>query len=91
MSRFLARDVQSVTGKNLLFIQEHSGLSPWTASQGRLRDALVADEAVDDPPQDRWRLKYLWSLLSQRREAINLALEKEESRLTKLIDSHVAN
>ena len=91
MSRFLARDVQSVTGKNLLYIQEHSGLSPWTASQGGLRAALVADEAVDVPPQDLWRLKYLCTLLSQRREANNMALEEEESRLTKLIDSLVAN
>ena len=91
LSRFLARDVQSVTGRNLQYIQEATGLSPWTTSKRRLRDALVAGELVDVPPQDRWRLPYLNSLLSQRREAINLALEEEDKRLSKLIDSLVAN
>ena len=91
LSRFLARDVQSVTGKNLQYIQEATGLSPWTTSKRRLRDALVAGELADVPPQDRWRLPYLNSLLSQRREAINLALEEEDKRLSKLIDSLVAN
>ena len=75
----------------MFYIHEHYGLSPWTASQGGLRAALVADEVVDVPPQDLWRLKYLCTLLSQRREANNMALEEEESRLTKLIDSLVAN
>ena len=87
LSRFLARDVQSVTGKNLQYIQEATGLSPWTTSKRR----LVAGELADVPPQDRWRLPYLNSLLSQRREAINLALEEEDKRLSKLIDSLVAN
>ena len=41
--------------------------------------------------QDRWYLPYLKSLLSQRRKAINLALEEEDKRLSKLIDSLVAN
>jgi hypothetical protein len=91
LSRLLARDIQSVTGKNLQYIYDASGLSPWTASYGRLRDALVAGEVVEVPLQDRWRLPYLSSLLSQRREAHNLALEEEENRLTKLIDSLVAN
>ena len=91
LSRFLARDVQSVTGRNIQYIQEATGLSPWTTSKRRLRDALVAGELVDVPPQDRWRLPYLNSLLSQRREAINLALEEEENRLSNLIDSLVAN
>ena len=42
LSRFLARDVQSVTGKNIQLLFELTGLNPWTAYQTRLRDALVA-------------------------------------------------
>ena len=91
LSRFLARDVQSVIGKNLQYIFEESGLSPWTASQCGLRAALVAGELVQVLPQDRWRLPYLRSLLRQRREAHTDALDDEETRLTELIDSLVAN
>ena len=53
--------------------------------------ALIAGEAVEVPLEDRWRLPYLSSLLSQRGEAHNLALEELEDILTKLIDSLVAN
>ena len=91
LSRFLARNVQSNTGKNLQYIQEETGLSPWFACRGGLRDALVAGEVVGVLPQDRWRIPYLGSLLSQRREARTLALEEEEKRLSQLIDSLVAN
>ena len=91
LSRFLARNIQSTTGKNLQYIQEETGLSPWSAPRRGLRDALVAGEVAEVLPQDRWRLPYLGSLLSQRREARKLALEEEEKRLTKLIDSLVAN
>ena len=91
MSRLLARDIQSVTGKNLQYIYDASGLNPWTVSQGRLKAALVAGEVAEVPLQDRWRLAYLRSLLSQRRVAHSLALDEEETRLTKLIDSLVAN
>ena len=47
LSRFLARDVQSVTGKNLQLLLELTGLNPWTASQAKLRDVLAAEEAVE--------------------------------------------
>ena len=33
LSRLLARDIQSVTGKNLQLIADVSGLNPWTASK----------------------------------------------------------
>ena len=78
LSRILARDVQSVTGKNLQLIYDVSGLNPWTASKGRLKSALIAGEAVEVPQQDRWRLPYLCSLLSQRGQAQNQALEEHE-------------
>ena len=91
LSRYLARDVQSVTGKNLNYIQEATGLNPWVAPQTRLRDALVSGETVQVPPQDEWRLQYLCSLLRQRREAFDSASEEIEKYLTDLINSLVAN
>ena len=72
-------------------VHEASGLNPWTASHYRLRDALAAGELVEVQPQDEWRLPYLCSLLRQRREAFNLALDEEENNVTELINSLVAN
>ena len=91
LSRLLARDIQSVTGKNLRFVQDLSQLDPWTTSCGRLKEALIAEELVEVPLLDRWRLPYLCTLLSQRRQAHNLALEDEENRLEDLINSLVIN
>ena len=91
LSRLLARDRQSVTGKNLLLVQELSGMNPWTATPGRLKAALQAEEVVDVPALDRWRLSYLSSLLRQRGEAHYLALEDDEQRITDLINSLVIN
>ena len=52
---------------------------------------LCEQEAVEVPPQDRWRIPYLSSLLSQRRVAKNLASEETVDHLTQLIDSLVRN
>ena len=56
-----------------------------------MKAALIAGEAAEVPKQDRWRLPFLSSLLSQRREAHNYASEEDEDRLTELIDSLVFN
>ena len=91
LSRMMARDVQSVTGKNLRFVQEVTNLDPWTTSYGRLKTALKTEERVAVPMQDSWRLPYLSTLLSKRREAYTIAMEDKEKRLTDLIDSLVIN
>ena len=91
MSRLLARDIRSVTGKNLSHVKVVSGLDPWCTSNSKMREALVAAEVVEVPQQDRWRLPYLSSLLSQRRVAHITAQEDDEKWLTGLIDSLVKN
>ena len=87
----MTRIIQSVTGKNLNYIAESSGLNPWTVTQARLKAALVAEEVTQVPLQDRWCVAYLCSLLSQRGEAYKLALEEDKKRLSELIDSLVQN
>ena len=87
----LSRNIQSVTGQNRNYFAESSGLNPWTVTQARLKAALVAEEVIQVPLQDRWRVPYLHSLLSQRGEAYKLALEEDEKRLSELIDSLVKN
>ena len=91
LSRLMARNIQSGTRKNLQYIAEVSGLNPWNASPAKLKAALAAEESIMVPQQDRWRVPYLCSLLSQRGEAHNLALEEEEEQFTELIDSLVRN
>ena len=91
LSRYLARDIQSVTGKNLRLIHDLSHLDPWSTSKEKLRCYLTSAEVLEVPIRDRWRLPYLSSLLAQRREAYQLALEAETSILDGLISSLVRN
>ena len=93
LSRLFARDIRSTCGRNLQYIREVTGLDPWTAPLGRLKAALAAQETVEVDAHDRWRISYLWSLLSQRGEAHYLAQDDQVERLTEtdLINSLVAN
>ena len=91
LCRYLARDRQSVTGKNLWLVHELTNLNPWTVHYGKLRAALQAEQRVQVPDLDRWRLPYLMSLLRQRREAYTSAEEEHEKELTELIESLVIN
>ena len=91
LSRYLARDIRSVTGRNLQYVNYVSGLNPWTAPPGMLRNALLAAEHVAVPHQDAWRLPYLASLLRQRRTASQLAMDTELERIDELISSLVIN
>ena len=59
LSRLLARDIRSVTGMNLSLIRHLSRLDPWTVNTVQLKRALVAEEMVMVPPEDRWRLSYV--------------------------------
>ena len=91
LSRLYARDVRSVTGKNLYYIAEITGLNPWVVPYSGLQAALIDEDTVQVPEQDRWRVPYLCSLLRQRGEAHHMAMEEEKQRLTELINSLVAN
>jgi hypothetical protein len=91
LSRFLARDMLPVTGKNLRLVPELTQLNPWTARNCGSRAALESSERADVPELDRWRLPYLCSLLSQRCQAYYMVMEHEEEELTTLINSLVVN
>ena len=87
--RFLARDIKCVTGRNLNLIQETAKVNPWITSRRRVKEALILAEVVEVPELDRWRLRYLISLLQQRRLASDCNLESEEAVLDNLIASLV--
>ena len=91
LSRLLARDIQSTTGRNIALIRELSGLNPWSNSVTTIRQALVSEERVEVQQQDEWRIPYLCSLLTQRRQAHSQGMEDREMYLTELIESLVIN
>ena len=91
LSRYLARNLQSVTGNNLWLVQEITRINPWSCTNRQIKIALHSAEQVDVPLQDMWRLPYLVSLLRQRRYMYSLALTNEEDTLTELINSLVKN
>ena len=91
LSRYLARDIRSVTAKNIQLIQSLTNLDPKTTSTQRMKTALVESELVEVPVLDTWRLPYLSSLLAQRGIAHSLALENDVIELGQLIDSLVTN
>ena len=66
-------------------------MNPWSCSPSKLKAALIERELVDVPPMDRWRLPYLCTLLTKKREAFTMAMEEEENRLSRLIASLVFN
>lgn len=91
LALLFGRDVKSTIGRNLRYIQEETNLNPWNCSQSKLKATLIERNWVGVPPMDNWRLPYLCKLLTQRREAFNMAMEEEEERLSDLIDSLVRN
>ena len=64
LSRYLVKDIRSVTAKNIQLIKEMTNLDPRTTSNMKMKQALVAAEIVEVPEVDKWRLPYLCSLLA---------------------------
>ena len=91
LSRFLGRDIRSVTGRNLIAIREITTLNPWTTKSHDVKMAVQCEEMVPVPHQDRWRLRYLSNLISQRRQFYVLAMEENLERTNELIRSLVVN
>ena len=82
-----ARDLQTVTGRNLALVAELSQQDPWTASTERVREALREREMVEVPDVDSWHCKYLNKLLEERQEANYNGDSDKEIRIAHLIDS----
>ena len=91
LSRLLARDVRSVTGKNLKLIKELTKLNPWNTPIAHIKVALYNEEAVEVPELDGWRLPYLVTLLKNRGEAYYRGDEELEMTYSVLINSLVIN
>ena len=82
-----ARDLRTVTGRNLALVAEQSGYDPWTASTARVRVALREREMVEVPETGSWRCGYLGKLLEQRQTAHYNGMTENVLHITELVDS----
>ena len=62
------RDLRSVKGRILKFVEDISELDPWKYGKGRVRENLLESEAVTGkiPEIDAWCVPYLASLLEKK-------------------------
>ena len=85
----VSRDVRSTTGSNLKFIGDASALDHWSVGTGSFKRAVYNKELVEVPDLDSWRVRYLWSLLSQRQNADLYG--QDTDRIRELINSLCIN
>ena len=91
LANLIARDLRSVTGRNLNLINEMSRCNVWSDSPAKVKAALLETEIVDIADEDKWRVIYLNKLLNQRQEWHYLGEEHEKEQVQKLIDSLCVN
>ena len=78
----VACDARSVTGSNLLRIEEEFRLDPWASNSAQLAERY---KCYGVPAEDEWRLPLLVKLLDQRREMF--VCEERTKSNSELIDS----
>ena len=91
LANLIARDLRSVTGRNLNLINEMSRCNVRSDSLAKVKAALLETEIVDIADEDKWRVIYLNKLLNQRQEWHYLGEEHEKEQVQKLIDSLCVN
>ena len=89
LANFTAKDIRTTTGGNLRAVRQASGLDPLKYSSHKLRSAIASSELVHVPPEDEWRIKFLWTLLGRVQQAKQMAMEDEYMELKALINSLV--
>ena len=60
LANIVARDVRSVTAKNLLLIENEAGLDPWKANSSEVKEKI--------PNKDFWRLPLLCQYLYKKKD-----------------------
>ena len=63
--RIVARDVRSVTSRNVRLIADLTGLSPWDMARWRIKEKLPKSQI---PANQEWRIQLIQKLLDRRRE-----------------------
>ena len=80
--RIVARDVRSVTSKNVALVTACSGLSPWDYAKWRIQEQLPKKPVPDN---QEWRTTLLLKMMDTRQELINQ--NKDTKNIQGMIDS----
>ena len=80
--RIVARDVRSVTSRNVNLIKDVSGLSPWDYTKWRIKNVLPK---AASPANDEWRTGLLLKLLVLRQD--QEVIQVDTGQLDSMIDS----
>ena len=91
VARYVARDIRTVTGKNISLIRNLSGLQGQSSNVHCVKESLTEAFSKDVPQEDTWRMSYLCSLITQRREAKECGATDRENEIQNLINSLVKN
>ena len=86
LSEIVARDAQSVTGRNLLNIEAEFKINPWSRN---VQSFKLVDIRNPLPEVDDWRVAVLGNLLQRRREMD--ACGENSSEVSSLIHSLCSN
>ena len=70
---------------------ENSCSDVWSDSPAKIRAGLVKAETVEVAAVDKWRVKYLDTLLQQRQEWHYRGEEEEEEQIQTLVESLCVN
>ena len=91
LANLIARDTRSVTGSNVQLVMQKSGCNVRTDSPDKVRTSLMENGTVAVEDSDKWRVKYLGTLLEHRQEWQYLGSEEEVEEIQKLVDSLCVN
>ena len=91
LANLIARDRRSVTGRNVNLVMENSGSNVWSDNPAKIRAGLLKADTVEIANEDKWRVKYLGTLLQQRQEWHYQGAVDEEEQLQTLVDSLCVN
>ena len=91
LANIVARDVRSVTGRNVKLVITEFGSNLWSDSLGSLQAGLLESESVTIAREDSWRVPYLGSLLQHRQEWHYRGDKDQVAQIQTLIDSLCVN
>ena len=86
LANLTAEDVRTTTGRNLKTVMA-CGMDPMLYSSWRVKTDIASRVQVENLPQNKWIIVYLWTLLGRLQESKHKALVDEQKELQELLNS----
>ena len=86
LANMMSRDVRSVTGRNVKYLEDQTGVDCMSVSKTLFKNTLLAN-IVNPPESDLWRVKLLGKLLETRGEYYYWGYDEEMSNISDIINS----